>query len=114
MHKDDLHAAWEYQVGPARQVAAMKPKTIPHAVNERSHDHLGLRVPAANAGHADRAAALNPQRSPGAAASSSNDGAYRVSIDELRAAAFRIKQMEQDRNEKERGQGLSGEQDRKS
>jgi hypothetical protein len=52
MHKDNFAAAGKNQVRAAGKRAAMKAETIPQPMSQRTYQHLGYGVPAANAGHA--------------------------------------------------------------
>jgi hypothetical protein len=40
MHKDNFLQLWKYQIGGAGEVFAMKPKTVPHPVNQLSDDEF--------------------------------------------------------------------------
>ncbi len=51
MHKDYLAAAWQNDVGPSRQVFAVKSKAVPKLVQQATYDMLGLSVTRSYGGH---------------------------------------------------------------
>lgn len=51
MHKDDLAAGRENQIGPAREIMPVQSVAIPQAMHEPAHEHFRFHPRAADSTH---------------------------------------------------------------